>query len=236
MTESYQVYVGNLPTNVSKRQLRELFLPLGDVLDIWINRKFETVTYAFVGFADVNTCNEACKRFDNYELGLSKLEVRKSFKNINFRHKADVLFELPKKKGVTKSHLLNLILLKNLRENRDIRESFKMAVQEAEYVTGSDTFEVVKHGGEQCNLETLEQTIIRNFKKPRQKKAIPIDIDLTKGKLMSLEQSEKLFNVKWEAKTTTLTTTTTTATTTATKTKQGRSKIPVSMDYRSACE
>ena len=237
MSESFQIYVGNLPGDVSNVQLRELFSPLGDVLHIWINRQFKTITYAFIAFADLETCNEACKRFDNYELGLSKLKVSMSFKNENKdkKERKTILQDLRKKGGMTKLHVLKLTLMKDLRENRDIRESFKMAMQDAEYVTDIDKFEVVKHVGEPCNLETLEETVIRNFKKPRQKKPIAIDIDLTKGKRLSLEQNDRLFNLKFQ---TTTTTTTTTATTTAmgTKTKQQRRKIPVSMDYRSVCD
>ena len=88
-----------------------------------------------------------------------------------------------------------------------------------------------KHVGEACNLETLEETIVRNFKKPRQKKQIAIDIDLTKGKRLSLKENDRLFNLKFE--TTKATTTTTTTTTT---TRQQQSKIPVSLDYRSVCD
>ena len=241
MSKYFQVYVENLPTNVSNLQLRELFSPLGDVLHIWINRQFKTITYAFIAFADLETCNEACKRFDNYELGLSKLKVAMSFKNENKNKNKNkeegksILKELRKKEGMTKMHVLNLTLMKDLRENHDIRESFKMAMQDAEYVRDIDKFEVVKHLGEACNLETLEETVIRNFKKPRQKNPIAIDIDLTKGKRLSLEQNDRLFNLKFE---TTTTTTTKTATTiaTGTKTKQQRRKIPVSMDYRSVCD
>ena len=245
MSESFQIYVGNLPGDVSKLQLRELFSPLGDVLNIWVNRQFKTITYAFVGFTDVKTCNEACKRFNNYELGLSKLKVGMSFKNENKDKNKDknkesrknILVDFSKKTSMTKQHLLNLTLLENLRENRDIRESFKMAMQDAEYVTDIDKFEVVKHVAKPCDLETLEETIIRNFKKPRQKKPIAIDIDLTKGKRLSLERNDRLFNLKFETTTTTtMMTTTTTTTATGTKTKQERRRIPVSMDYRSVCD
>ena len=242
MSKYFQVYVGNLPTNVSNLQLRELFSPLGDVLHIWINRQFKTITYAFIAFADLETCNEACKRFDNYELGLSKLKVKMSFKNENKeknknkKEEKGILQDLPKKKGTTKMQALNLTLMKDLRENRDIRESFKMAMQDAEYVTDIHKFEVVKHDGEPCNLETLEETVIRNFKKPRQKKPIAIDIDLTKGKRLSLEQNDRLFNLKFQTTATTTTTTATTTTATGTKTKQQRRKIPVSMEYRCVCD
>ena len=242
MSKYFQVYVGNLPTNLSNLQLRELFSPLGDVLHIWINRQFKTITYAFIAFADLETCNEACKRFDNYELGLSKLKVKMSFKNENKeknknkKEEKGILQDLPKKKGTTKMQALNLTLMKDLRENRDIRESFKMAMQDAEYVTDIDKFEVVKHDGEPCNLETLEETVIRNFKKPRQKKPIAIDIDLTKGKRLSLEQNDRLFNLKFQTTATTTTTTATTTMATGTKTKQQRRKIPVSMEYRCVCD
>lgn len=231
MSEYYEIYVGNLPMNVSNEQLRELFLPLGEVLHVWINRQFRTITYAFVGFSDLETCHEACKRFDNYELGLSKLKVKMSFKNEKRSKDKSILMDLKKKSGMTKEHRLRLKLMENLRENRDIRESFKTAMQEVENVTDSRAFEVVKHLGEPSNLETLEETVIRNFKKPQQKKPIftDIDIDLTKEKRLSMEQHNRLFKLEFE-------TTKTTETSTTTKAKQHRGKVPVSMDYRSVCD
>ena len=230
MTESYEVYVGNLPANVSKEQLDELFSPLGDVRNIWINTKYKTVTYAFVGFADSDTCNEACKRYDNYELDFFKLKVRRSFKNITFGKEKGILLDLKKKTAPSKSHTLKKILNKNLRQNPDIRESFKMAMQECDYLADSDQCEVVKHCGEECNLETLEETIIRNFKKPRQKKPIPVDIDLTKGKLMSVEQSDKMFNLQFTL------TKTTQQQQQQQQQKTVRKRIPFELDYRSVCE
>ena len=229
MTESYEVYVGNLPANVSKEQLDELFSPLGDVRNIWINTKYKTVTYAFVGFADSDTCNEACKRYDNYELDFFKLKVRRSFKNITFGKEKGILLDLKKKTAPSKSHTLKKILNKNLRQNPDIRESFKMAMQETEYLADTDQCEVVKHCGEQCNLETLEETIIRNFKKPRQKKPIPVDIDLTKGKLLSVEENNRLFNLQF-------TLTKTTQQQQQQQQKTVRKRIPFELDYRSVCE
>ena len=229
MTESYEVYVGNLPANVSKEQLDELFSPLGDVRNIWINTKYKTVTYAFVGFADSDTCNEACKRYDNYELDFFKLKVRRSFKNITFGKEKGILLDLKKKTAPSKSHTLKKILNKNLRQNPDIRESFKMAMQECDYLADSDQCEVVKHCGEECNLETLEETIIRNFKKPRQKKPIPVDIDLTKGKLLSVEENNRLFNLQF-------TLTKTTQQQQQQQQKTVRKRIPFELDYRSVCE
>ena len=229
MTESYEVYVGNLPGNVLKEQLDELFSSLGDVVNIWINTKYKTVTYAFVGFADLDTCNEACKRYDNYELDFFKLKVRRSFKTITFGKEKGILLDLKKKTAPSKSHTIKKILNKNLRQNPDIRESFKMAMQECDYLTESDQCEVVKHDGEQCNLETLTETVIRNYKKPRQKKAIPVDIDLTKEKLMSLEQYNKMFNLQF-------TTTETTRQQQQQQQQTATNKIPFELDYRSVCD
>ena len=82
MTESYEVYVGNLPTDVLKQKLEELFSDVGDIVSIWINPKYKQITYAFITFGDYDTANEACKRFDNYELNFSKLKVKMSFMNV----------------------------------------------------------------------------------------------------------------------------------------------------------
>ena len=197
MTEFFEVYVGNLPKSVLKKELVDLFSQIADVRCIWINPKYEAITYAFIGFSDANTAKEACKRFDNYELNFYKMKVKMSFKNVVV--KADtrnILLELPKTTGPSKSHLLKEILTKNLRQNRELVEDFKMACQEMENIVLSNKCEMTKANAEQCDLETLEETIIRNFKKPRQKRTIDIDFDLTKEKILSNEQSNKWFNLQ----------------------------------------
>ena len=231
MSESYEIYVGNLPTSVLKQELEDLFSQVGDVLNIWINPKYKQLTYAFIGFNDSDTANEACKRFDNYELDFFKIKVKRSFKNIEIRNAKSILLELPKKKGVSKSHALKKILSKNLRQNPDMIESFKMATEEMRYLTDSTQCEVVKTNPDQCNVETLEETIIRNFKKPRQKKPIPIDFDLTKGKLMSVEQSNRWFNLQFET-----TTTQQQQQQQQQQTEIVKKKIRFELDYRSVCE
>ena len=228
----HEIYVGNLSADVSKQKLRELFSPLGDVHNVWINHEHKTVTYAFVKFADENTCDEACERFNNYELHSFKLIVKKSSKVVNQK---GILIDLPKKTGVSKRHTLKKILVKNLRDNPKMRENFETAMQETEHLTDTNKCEVVKHCGEKCNLETLEETVIRNYKKPRQNKAIPVDIDLSKGKLLSLEKYNSLFNLQF----------TPTETTQQQQQQQQqqpqqqqtvRKKIPFELDYRSVCE
>ena len=197
MTEFFQVYVGNLLTSVSKEELADLFSEVGDVSLIWINQKYERITYAFIGYKDSDTAKEACKRFDNYELNFSKIKVKMSFKNVVVHaNTKSILLELPKKKGVSKSHLLKKLLIKDLKQN-ELVEDFKMACQEMENIVCSNKCDTIKTNAEQCDLETLEETIIRNFKKPRQKKTIAIDFDLTKGKILSTEQTNKWFNLQF---------------------------------------
>ena len=193
MTESYEVYVGNLPTDVLKQKLEELFSDVGDIVSIWINPKYKQITYAFITFGDYDTANEACKRFDNYELNFSKLKVKMSFKNVGSK---GILLDLPKKKGRSKSDLLKTILVKNLTENPEMVEDFVIACRKMENLTRSDECETVTTNPHECNLETLEETIIRNFNKPPQKTTIPIDFDLTKDKHLTTEESNKWFNLQ----------------------------------------
>ena len=97
---------------------------------------------------------------------------------------------------MSKSHLLRVILNKNLRQNKDIVEDFKTACQEMEYLTDADQCEITKTNPEPCTLATLEETVARNYKIPRQKKQIPIDFDLTKGKTLTNEQYNKYFKMQ----------------------------------------
>lgn len=220
MTESYEVYVGNLPTDVLKQKLEELFSDVGDIVSIWINPKYKQITYAFITFGDYDTANEACKRFDNYELNFSKLKVKMSFMNVGSK---GILLDLPKKKGRSKSYLLKKLLVKNLRENPEIAKDFATACKEAEDITLPKQLQMIKTAPEQSDLSSLEETIIRNFKTPRQKNAVPVDFDLSKGKLMSTDEYDKHFNVI------------------LTKPRVlvpeiQKQTIPFELDYRSVCE
>ena len=232
MTESYEVYVGNLLTSVLKQELEDLFSEVGDIVSIWINPKHKQITYAFIAFGDLDTANEACKRFDNYELNFCKIKVKMSFKSVKIEsNRKGILLDLPKKKSCSKSHLLKKILVKNLRQNPEIIEDFKMACQEMKDITYNQ-YEMVKINPEQCDLETLEETIIRNFKMPRQKKTIPIDFDLTKNKRLTTEQNDKWFNSQFS----TLCVVQQQQQQQQTQTHAPKRKIAFELDYRSVCE
>ena len=105
MTESYEIYVGNLDANTPCKELKNLFSEIGNVSSVWKNPKYKPVTYAFIGFDDLETANDACKRFDNYELNFLKLKVKKSFKTISFKPEKGILLELKKKK-VCQNHIM----------------------------------------------------------------------------------------------------------------------------------
>ena len=196
MTEYYEIYVGNLDSNTSNEKLKDLFSENDNVKSIWINPKYKPTTYAFIGFNNLKSANDACKRFDNYELNFLKLKVKKSFKTISFKPEKGILLELEKKKRMSKSHLLKTILNKNLRQNKDIVKDFEMACQEMEYLTDADQCEIIKTNPEPCTLAALEETVVRNYEMPRQKKQIPIDFDLTKGKTLTNEQYNKYFKTQ----------------------------------------
>ena len=223
MTEIYEIYVGNLESNTSKLQLRNLFSKFGNVVSIWINPKYEPLTYAFIGFDNLKTANDACKHCNNVELNSKRITVRMSFKKV--RAQDSILVELPKKTGCSKQHSLIKILHKNLRQNKDIVQDFKTACQEMEYLVDTNQCETVRTEPEQCTLETLEETIVRNFKKPRQKKQIPIDFDLTKDRKLTNEQYDKWFKMQLPI-----------PEQQKQETETPKTKIPIVMDYRSVCD
>ena len=50
MNDYFDVYVGNLSTSISKKQLQEFFAPFGDNDRVWINDTYRHHTYGFVTF------------------------------------------------------------------------------------------------------------------------------------------------------------------------------------------
>ena len=81
MSKSYEVYVGNLSTSVSRETLKTLFSQVGRILHVWINPSYKKVTYGFIEFANVAAVEEACRRFNNRQLDLYEIKVAFSKKN-----------------------------------------------------------------------------------------------------------------------------------------------------------
>ena len=103
MTNTYEVYVGNLSTTVSTEKLKNLFSQVGKILHVWINPSYEKITYGFIEFANVVAAEEACKRFNDQKLDFFVIKVRLSeqtklkLKSRPSRPNNSILLELPTK-------------------------------------------------------------------------------------------------------------------------------------------
>ena len=225
---TYEVYVGNLPTTVSTEKLKNLFSQVGQILDVWINPSYEKITYGFIKFA-----NMVAKRFNDQKLDFFQIKVRLSEQTklkLKFkptRPNNSILLELPKKTGCSKNHLVKKILVKNLRENKEIVEDFKEACVEAENIAFPKKFEIVKTALELPDLTTLETTVTRYFKPTREKNTLQVDFDLSKGKLLTTEQNDKFFNMQLAKPQ---------PVQEENKTKQNKKTKPFELDYRSVSD
>ena len=224
MSNSYAVYVGNISTTVSIEKLKDLFSQVSEILSIWINPKYKTVTYGFIHFANLTAANEACERFNNVELDFCNIEVKPSNRQPKTYNRNSILLELPKKTGCTKEHTLKKILIKNLRENKEIVKDYITAYKEAEDIAFPRTLQMIKTAPERSDLLTLETTVKRYFKTSCDKNTMRVDFDLLDGKLVTTEQYDKFFNMQLTKQ----------RNVTVTKPKP-KPKIPFDLDYRSVC-
>ena len=222
MTNSYDVYIGNLSTSVSIEKLRNLFSQVGQVLHVWINPLYKKVTYAFIEFANVFAAKEACKRFNNQQLDFYQIKVAISKRSKRDSASDSILRkELPKKKGCSRNHTLKKILVKNLRENKEIVEDFKKACLETENIAFPRTLQMVKTAPERSDLATLETTFIRYFKPTCEKETLQVDFELSKR--ITTEQYDKFFNMRL------------TKPRCVAEPKQNKKTRPFELDYRSVC-
>ena len=80
MNNSFDVYVGNLSTTISRDKLRNLFSEIGEILFVWVNQKHKIFTYAFVAFYHLSDAKEACEKFNNRNLDGFIIKVNLSIK------------------------------------------------------------------------------------------------------------------------------------------------------------
>ena len=228
---TYEVYIGNLPTTVSTEKLKNLFSQVGQILHVWINPSYEKITYGFIEFANMVAAEEACKRFNDQKLDFFQIKVRLSEQTklkLKFkptRPNNSILLELPTKTGCSKNHSIKKILVKNLRENKEIVKDFTEACVEAENIAFPKKFEIVKTALEPPNLTTLETTVTRYFKPTCEKNTLQVDFDLSKGKLLTTEQYDKFFNMQL-----------TKPRPVREQNKTNQNKIPFELDYRSVSD
>ena len=80
MSNSYDVYVGNLSVTISREKLRNLFFKIGEIVFVWINQKHQRFTYAFVAFYHLFDAKKACEQFNNRNLDGFIIKVNLSIK------------------------------------------------------------------------------------------------------------------------------------------------------------
>eukprot|EP00918_Siedleckia_nematoides_P073367 GHVU01160094.1.p1 GENE.GHVU01160094.1~~GHVU01160094.1.p1 ORF type:complete len:262 (-),score=26.01 GHVU01160094.1:334-1119(-) len=74
-----RVYVGNLPSDVERRDLEQLFNKYGKVLDVSIKETISNVPFAFLEFNDSRDADDAIHEMNGYEMSGNRLRVEKPF-------------------------------------------------------------------------------------------------------------------------------------------------------------
>ena len=207
MSNSYDVYIGNLSVATSREQLRELFSQAGEILFVWIKEAHQRFTYAFIAFYNLNDARKACEIFNNQNLDGFIIKVNLSIRTQqklsgSVRKKtndASVLLNLPKregKKNPTGEDKLREILTENIKkQGESFVNLFTNALMELEDIT-SGKCELIKAEGEKPNLEVLEDVVVRYYK-PCKKNTLfkQVDFDISNGKVLTNEENMKYFKI-----------------------------------------
>ena len=207
MSNSYDVYVGNLSVATSKEQLRELFSLAGEILFVWIKQAHQRFTYAFIAFYNLSDAKEACEIFNNRNLdgfiikvNLSNRTQQKLDGSVRKKtNDASVLLKLPKREGKkvpTGEDKLRQILTENIKgQGKDFSRMFAEAITEAENIT-SEKCEVIKAEPEKPNLKALEDIVVRYFK-PCKKSTLfkEVDLDISNGNVLKSEENINYFEI-----------------------------------------
>ena len=207
MSNSYDVYIGNLSVATSREQLRELFSQAGEILFVWIKEAHQRFTYAFIAFYNLNDARKACEIFNNQNLDGFIIKVNLSIRTQqklsgSVRKKtndASVLLNLPKregKKNPTGEDKLREILTENIKkQGESFVNLFTNALMELEDIT-SGKCELIKAEGEKPNLEALEDVVVRYYK-PCKKNTLfkQVDFDISNGKVLTNEENMKYFKI-----------------------------------------
>ena len=212
MDNSYDIYIGNLSSTISREKLRNLFSQIGEILFVWINQKHQRFTYAFIGFYHLVDAKKACEQFNNENLGGFEIKVSLSFKtkrklNNSVKKKnsrwspkqTGILLEFPKKsnKIPTKEDTIRKILRNDFfKQDGKFATDYKDALIEAENIPFIRKCEITKTEPETPDLETLETTVIRYFQSTTKQNSLfkQVDLDLSKGNITT-EQNKKFFEI-----------------------------------------
>ena len=208
---SYDIYIGNLSSTISREKLRNLFSPIGEILFVWINQKHQGFTYAFIGFYHLIDAKKACEQFNNQNLDGFVIKVRISLKtqqklnnSVKMKNtwspkRTGILLDFPRKdKEIpTKEDTISKILTNDiLKQDRKFVRDYANALIEAENISFRK-FEITKTEPETPNLRTLETTVIRYFQSTTKRNSLfkEVDLDLSKGNKVTAEQNEKFFEI-----------------------------------------
>ena len=205
LSNSYDIYIGNLSASTSREKLRILFSEIGKILFVWINQKHQRCTYAFITFYHLIDAKKACEQFNNQNLDGFVIKVQLSFKTEqklanSVRKRTDsILLELPKRTGKkipTKEDRIREILRDNLikQNSKEFVRDFANALIEAENVCFKEC-EIIKTEPETPDLRTLENTIKRYFKGTSKGNSLfkEVDFDISKDNVITTEQNDKFF-------------------------------------------
>ena len=236
MDNYYDIFIGNLPASVTREQLQNQFSQVDNIKKIWINESFDKITYAFISFYNLIAAEEACNRFNETELDSFKITVRVSEKTKvklfcckpkseaePTNNDGSILLELKKRENLSKSQRLKVLLLKDLRQNREIINDFIDAWTEIGHTPFSTDFNIVRTDPVPPSVTDLESTIVRYFKSTDQKKPLQVDFDLSQGKTLTNDQFDKFFNIRFTKPR-------------PLKPEPKKRKIPIAFDYRSVVD
>ena len=212
VSNSYDVYIGNLSVETSREKLRNLFSEIGKILRIWINQKNKKFTYAFIAFYHLIDAKKACEQFNNRNLDGFIIKVCLSLKteqkiNNSVRKRTDdILLELPKRKGKkipSKEDRIREILRDNLikQNSKEFVKDFVNAMIDAENVCFKEC-EIIKTEPETPNLTTLETTVIRYFNANSKENSLfeEVDFDISKDNVITNKQNDKFFKIFLDTK------------------------------------
>ena len=206
LSNSYDIYIGNLSVSTSREKLRILFSEIGEILFVWINQKHQRFTYAFIAFYHLIGAKKACEQFNNRNLDGFVIKVHLSFKTEqklanSVRMRTDgILLELPKRTGKkipTKEDRIREILKDDiLKQDKEFVKDLTKAMIEAENIC-SEEFEMTKTEPETPDLRTLETTVIRYFQSTTKKNSLfkEVDLNISKGNIVTAEQNDKFFKI-----------------------------------------
>ena len=191
MNDYFDVYVGNLSTSISEKQLQKFFAPFGDIDHVWINDTYghRHHTYGFVTFYNLDDARKACQINNNkWVVNISQKTQQKLDRAVRKKSEKSILKdELPKIKHGTKKQVLEKILKQKVieyqQEDKDFIITFKNALIEIENNEPlSNEHKIIKHAPEKMNFKELENIVVRYYEPVKKGNRLfkEIDFDLCK--------------------------------------------------------